>query len=158
MLRRVFDLVGPELSAAGADSFPVVGRWLEAWSLWGSGLLQTELGSDGSAGEFDSSSSVDSSHTGDECERMFFEEDQVHIHRRRRLAAREYAVFRRWLVAGDHSGLVEDFLAHLEGLRENGLYPSRTCDLYFDESLAFRGSESDLGDEPPCDVEEGEEA
>ena len=89
---------------------------------------------------------------------MFFEEEQVDIRRRRWMVAREYAVFRRWLVAGNHSGLVEGFLAHLEGLRENGLYPSRPVDLYFDESLAFRGSEGDLGDEPPCDVEEGEEA
>ena len=157
MLRRVFDLVGPVLSVAGADSFPVFGRFLEAWSLWSGGLLRTELGSDDSAGEFDSSSSVDSSHTGDECERMFFEEEQVNIRRCRRLAAREYAVFRRWLVAGNHSGLVEGFLAHLEGLRENGLYPSRPVDLYFDESLAFRGSESDLGNEAPCNVEEGGE-
>ena len=152
VLRRVFDLVGPELSAAGADSFPIVGRFLEAWSLWSGSLLRTELGSDDSAGEFDSSSSVDSSHTGDECERMFFEEEQVDIRRRRWLAAREYAVFRRWLVAGGRSGLVEDFLAHLEGLREKGLYPSCPVDLYFDESLVFRGSGSDLGGEPPCDV------
>ena len=61
-------------------------------------------------------------------------------------------MFCRWIVAGGRSGLVEDFLAHLEGLRENGLYPSRPVDLYFDESLVFRGSGSDLGDEPPCDV------
>ena len=89
----------------------------------------------------------ESSDNGEHCERRFFQEECLEIHKRRRLAAREYDHFAVWLNENQgHQDLLDSFCVFLQHKYDARFYPSLPVKHSYERYIPCRFLSF-----PPCD-------